>query len=91
MIVLLALYPTVMLITYLVTPRLASLPMALGMFIGNAMSISALTWLLMPLANRAFGFWLTPAPARRTRAEVLGVAAVLVGYAVILVAFLAIR
>jgi hypothetical protein len=36
-----------------------------------------------------FGFWLTPAPARRTQAEVLGIGAVLVGYAVILIAFLA--
>ena len=91
MIVLLALYPTVMLITYLLTPRLASLPMAVGMFVGNAVSVSALTWLLMPLVNRGFGFWLTPAPARRTRAEVLGIGAVLVGYAVLLIAFLALE
>ena len=91
MIVLLALYPTVMLITYLLSPRLAGLPMALAIFVGNAVSIVALTWLLMPVVNRAFGFWLTPVPARRTRAEVLGVGAVLVGYAVLLMAFLALE
>ena len=90
MIVLLALYPTVMLITYLLSPRLAGLPMALGIFVGNTVSVVALTWLLMPLVNRAFGFWLTPAPARRTRAEVLGAGALLVGYAVLLMAFLAV-
>ena len=90
MIVLLALYPTVMVLAYLLSPRLERLPLALSMFIGNVASIAVLTWLLMPLANRAFGFWLAPDPAGRARAEVLGVAAVLLGYAVAAAIFLAI-
>jgi hypothetical protein len=56
MIVLLVLYPTVMLLAHFLSPSLDSLPLALSMFIGNLASVALLTWLLMPLANRAFGF-----------------------------------
>jgi hypothetical protein len=56
MIVLLVLYPTVMLQGRFFSPWLASLPLAVSMFIGIMATVVLLTWLLMPLANRAFGF-----------------------------------
>jgi antibiotic biosynthesis monooxygenase (ABM) superfamily enzyme len=82
--VLLVLYPTVMLLGLLLSPRLATLPFPLQMFVGNAVSVAILTWLLMPLALRALAFWLTPAG---TGVGPLGLATVLVGYAVAILVF----
>jgi antibiotic biosynthesis monooxygenase (ABM) superfamily enzyme len=86
MTVLLALYPTVMLLGLVLSPRLASLPLPLQMFLSNAASVAVLTWLLMPLVARGFGFWLTPAG---TGVGALGLGAVLLGYAVAIAVFLA--
>jgi len=87
MIVLLALYPTVMLLTLFLSPWLTGLPLAGGMFISNVASVAITTW-LMPIVNRLFGFWLIPSPSRPRRIEVLGTAVVIVGYAVPLAIFL---
>jgi antibiotic biosynthesis monooxygenase (ABM) superfamily enzyme len=76
MIVLLVLYPTVMLLAYFLSPSLASLPLALSMFIGNLVSVALLTWLLMPLANRTFGFWLNPTGGPRRLVELRGTAVI---------------
>jgi antibiotic biosynthesis monooxygenase (ABM) superfamily enzyme len=84
MAVLLMLYPTVMLITLFLSPRL-HLSMATGMFVGNVVSVAALTWLLMPLANRALSRWLAPDASARTTA--LGTVSVLVLYALTIVLF----
>ena len=32
--------------------------------IGNLVSVSILTWLVMAPVNRLFGFWLVPSPSR---------------------------
>jgi antibiotic biosynthesis monooxygenase (ABM) superfamily enzyme len=85
MTVLLVLYPTVMLLGLVLSPRLAGLSFPLQMFVGNAVSVAILTWLLMPLALRAFAFWLTPAG---TGLGPLGLGTVLVGYAVAIAVFL---
>lgn len=84
MTVLLVLYPTVMLLGLVLSPRLAALPFPLQMFVGNAVSVALLTWLLMPLALRAFAFWLTPAG---TGVGPLGLATMLVGYALAILVF----
>jgi antibiotic biosynthesis monooxygenase (ABM) superfamily enzyme len=91
MIVLLVLYPTVMLQLHFLSPWLASLPLAVSTFIGNMVSVVLLTWLLMPLANRAFGFWLAPTNARGRLAELRGIAAIVAGYALAIATFLALR
>jgi len=91
MIVLLALYPTVMLLSLVLSPWLAGLPMAGAMFISNLVSVSILTWLAMAPVNRLFGFWLVPSPSRSWLVEVLGTGAVILGYAVFLAIFLALR
>ena len=91
MIVLLVLYPIVMLLTNFLSPSLASLPLAVSMFIGNLVSVALLTWLLMPLANRAFGFWLNPTGARGRLVELRGIAVIVAGYALAIAIFLALR
>ena len=91
MIVLLVLYPIVMLLTNFLSPSLASLPLAVSMFIGNLVSVALLTWLLMPLANRAFSFWLNATGARGPLVELRGIAVIVAGYALAIAIFLALR
>lgn len=88
MTVLLALYPTVMILGFTLGAGLqdAHVPFWLAMFVSNMASVAALTWLLMPGVTRALRFWLQPAGASRRR-QALGVAAVLAGYAVSLLVF----
>jgi hypothetical protein len=87
MTVLLVLYPTVVLLSRYLSPWLAGLPFAASMFVSNLVSVAILTWLLMPVVVRAFNFWLSPPPVRRARFEILGLLAVLAGYAVALIIF----
>jgi antibiotic biosynthesis monooxygenase (ABM) superfamily enzyme len=82
------LYPIVMLLERFLSPWLASLPMAMSMFIGNMASVALLTWLLMPYANRAFGFWLTPTGARGRLVELRAIAVIVAGYALTIAIFL---
>ena len=56
--VLLALFPTVMLLTIFVGPLTSPLGLAASMLIGNAMSISILQWVVMPRLTRGLDPWL---------------------------------
>jgi antibiotic biosynthesis monooxygenase (ABM) superfamily enzyme len=56
--VLLALFPTVMLLTILVGPLTSPLGTAFSMLVGNAMSISVLQWLVMPRLTKWLDPWL---------------------------------
>ncbi|WP_327585958.1 antibiotic biosynthesis monooxygenase [Nonomuraea sp. NBC_00507] len=60
--VLLGLYPTVMILNLTVGRAFEAvrLPGYLAMFISNGLSVSILTWLMMPLVNRTFTSWLSP-------------------------------
>ncbi|PBC81096.1 MULTISPECIES: antibiotic biosynthesis monooxygenase [unclassified Streptomyces] len=82
--VVLALYPTVMVLNLTVGVGLEKLTIReyIGLFLSNVLSVSALTWLLMPLVNRAFAFWLVPSRAVGRKEQVLGVALMLLGYLV---------
>jgi antibiotic biosynthesis monooxygenase (ABM) superfamily enzyme len=91
MIVLLVLYPIVMLLAYFLSPSLEFLPLAVSMFIGNLVSVALLTWLLMPLVNRAFGFWLNPTRGRGRFVELRGIAVIVAGYVLAIAIFLAFR
>ncbi len=92
MTVLLALYPTVMILYYTLGAWLddARLPLWLAMFVSNVASVAALTWLLMPGVTRALRFWLQPAASSQRR-QAFGVAAVLAGYAISLLVFALVR
>jgi antibiotic biosynthesis monooxygenase (ABM) superfamily enzyme len=56
--VVLALYPTVMLLTLFPGPYTQPLGFAVAMLIGNAMSVCLLQWVVVPLLTRAIGPWL---------------------------------
>lgn len=75
--VLFALYPTVMVLSYL-TPLMQNLSLAVQMFIGNILSVALLTWLVMPLVSQFLGFWLNGHDTNLKR-EVLGLCTVAAG------------
>ena len=75
--VLFALYPTVMVLSYL-NPLMRNLSMAVQMFIGNILSVALLTWLVMPQVSRFLGFWLNRQD-RNPKREVLGLCTVAAG------------
>ncbi|MEU6708298.1 antibiotic biosynthesis monooxygenase [Streptomyces wuyuanensis] len=87
--VVLALYPTVMILNLTVGQWFNDLGVAghIALFIGNVLSVSILTWVLMPLVNRAFAFWLLPSRARTVRTHVVGAAIVAVCCVVMVLLF----
>jgi len=85
--VLLALYPTVMLLTLVVGPLTAPLGPAVGMLIGNALSVSILQWALVPLLTVVLGRWLR-ANTRQDRAlTIAGLCLVLLLLVVLMLIF----
>jgi antibiotic biosynthesis monooxygenase (ABM) superfamily enzyme len=81
--VLLVLFPVVMLEVRFLSPLLAALPMALATFIGNAISVAAVSWVLMRVAVLCLGWWLNPGQgARRQRMELAGAATLVLLYAI---------
>jgi antibiotic biosynthesis monooxygenase (ABM) superfamily enzyme len=56
--VLFGLYPTVMLLTFFLSPHTARFGLAVAMLIGNAASVAFLEWLGMPVLSRLLGPWL---------------------------------
>jgi antibiotic biosynthesis monooxygenase (ABM) superfamily enzyme len=87
--VLLALYPTVMVLNLTLGRALGRFGVAgyLGLFISNVCSVAILTWILMPLVNRGLAFWLLPERARSARVHLAGAALVAVFYCVLLLIF----
>lgn len=87
--VVLALYPTVMVLNLTVGRELddVGVPGYLGLFVGNLLSVSILTWLLMPLVNRAFAFWLLPGRTRTVRDHVAGAALMALCWAALIALF----
>jgi uncharacterized protein len=73
MVVLLTLLPVVRLELLYLSPLLQPLNLSVATFIGNLLSAVALTWLLVPWANRAFDWWLRPTPKDSPRVEAAGV------------------
>ena len=61
--------------------------LAVATFIGNAISVSLVSWPLMQIAVFCMKWWLQPSPAHRRRAEILGIAAMLGLYLMELIAF----
>ncbi|MGP3923171.1 antibiotic biosynthesis monooxygenase [Streptomyces sp. 8N616] len=89
MTVVLALYPTVMVLNLTVGFELGKfgVPDFFGLFISNVCSVAILTWLLMPVVTRAFDRWLAPSGPRSLRFHMAGVAVVLLCYGLLLVLF----
>lgn len=87
MAVLFALYPTVMLLTMYLWPRLEWMPMPANMFLNNVASVAALTWLFMPLTIRLLGPWLAP---KSTAATVVGTLLLSVAFGAMVALFVAV-
>ncbi|MER6945319.1 antibiotic biosynthesis monooxygenase [Nonomuraea sp. NPDC000554] len=89
MCVLLALYPTVMVLNLTVGRVLtgAHLPLYLVLFISNVLSVTMLTWVLMPLVNRAFAAWLRPGVPRSFLANAAGAFVILLCFALSIAVF----
>ncbi|MBZ6077606.1 antibiotic biosynthesis monooxygenase [Microvirga sp. WGZ8] len=88
MLVLLVLFPVVMLETMFLSPHLASMHLPVAIFIGNALSVALVSWPLMAIAIACLRWWLKPAPARRWRMEMLGLASVLSLYSIEILIFM---
>ncbi len=90
MLVLLGLYPVVFLFGFFVgTPLLSEalgLPFWLVLFIGNVAGVVILNW-LVPWISGRFGWWLQPAGSETRQRTVIGIAILLVLYALLLLAF----
>lgn len=90
MLVVLMIYPVVFLFGYFVqTPFLtgrAGLPFSIALFIANVFSVFALNY-LVPWASVRFAWWLQPAGAHAGRNEAMGVALIVVFYAILLTVF----
>ncbi len=88
--VLLALYPTVMVLNLTVGRALTDAGVAgyLGLFISNVLSVGILTWVLMPMVvNRSLAFWLAPDRPRSRRLDLAGAIVVAVCYAALIAIF----
>ncbi|MCW6509989.1 antibiotic biosynthesis monooxygenase [Lichenifustis flavocetrariae] len=85
--VLLVLFPIVMLEIRFLSPLLSGLPLALSTFIGNAISVSVVSWPLMAVAIFGLGWWLRPPAHHRRRTELLGLSTLAALYALELLIF----
>lgn len=80
MLVLLVLFPLVLLEMKFLVPHIGNLGVALATFIGNAISVSLVSWPMMPVAIYFLGWWLQPNPEQRTQTNILGFVVVLFLY-----------
>jgi len=89
MLVLAVLYPTVMLLSRFLGPVVdhAGAPPWLALWISQIVSIVAMQWWLMPAASRPLRRWLDPVDGAGARVSGVGVAVILVVYAVTLTVF----
>jgi uncharacterized protein len=87
MLVLLVLFPIVMLEFKFLAPFTADLDVSLATFIGNALSVSLISWPLMPLAILLLGWWLMPTKKRQLKVTLAGVIVVLILYLIEVIAF----
>jgi antibiotic biosynthesis monooxygenase (ABM) superfamily enzyme len=75
--VLLALYPTVMILSIITGPLMRNLSLPVQMLIGNTLSVALLTFLIMPWVSRWLDFWLSiPAQGGVWWREALGICTV---------------
>ena len=76
--VLLGLYPTVMLLTFFISPHTQSLGLAWSMLIGNTLSVAILQWAVMPALGKILSSWLTTTDAVRKSLSWAGALAIVV-------------
>lgn len=81
MLVLLGLFPIVMLELKFLYPLMVNLNPSLSTFIGNTISVTLVSWPMMPIAIYFLGWWLDPSYKNRLRDTILGTFIILILYA----------
>lgn len=87
MIVLVILFPIVMMEQAFLSPLTAGLNPSLAMFIGNAVSVSLISFPMMPIVINLLGWWLFPKGKNRVLMTVVGTLVVLLAYVVEIILF----
>lgn len=88
MLVVLGLFPLVMLQMRFLNPWLTShLPLSPATLVANIVSACLISYLTMPLGVRLFSWWLYPKPAEAVRTNLVGIAALVLCYAVLVLLF----
>lgn len=82
MIVLLVLFPIVMLELKYLSPLMQNLNLSLATFIGNAISVTLISFPMMPIALYLLGWWLTPRHSQRVMISLIGTLVLLLLYIV---------
>lgn len=80
MVILLVLFPIVMLEFKYLNPHLKELNISLSTFIGNAISVSLISFPMMPIAIRCLRWWLTPELEPRKGVDMVGTLVVMALY-----------
>ncbi|PYE12298.1 hypothetical protein DFR67_12321 [Williamsia limnetica] len=93
MMVLLVLYPTVMILSRFIGPSFDDWGAEpwLSMWMSQILSVSLLTYVLMPAATSIFSFWLDPERGSSVKVSIVGAVVVVVLYAVTLAIFASVR
>jgi antibiotic biosynthesis monooxygenase (ABM) superfamily enzyme len=71
--VLVGLYPTAVILTLAISEIWPDAPLWESLLLSNVISVSLLTWVVMPLVNRSLRFWLAPDGPSSRRADAIGV------------------
>lgn len=80
MIILLVLFPIVMFELKFLMPYLKGLNFSLATFISNAISVTLISWPMMPIAIFFLGWWLSPKGTQRMRKTIIGTGLVFLLY-----------
>ncbi len=83
-----ALYPTVMLLSYFLTPFLKFLPFSGQMLVGNFASVCFLQWVGMPVLTGCLSFWLRPSGSMSPVVNLAGLAGIVAGISLLLWVFI---
>lgn len=87
MLVLLVLYPIVMLELKFLSPLTAGLHLSIATFIGNALSVSLISWPMMPLAIVGLSWWLTPKASSASKTTWIGILVIILLYLIEVILF----
>jgi uncharacterized protein len=72
--VLVGLYPTVVILTVVIAEIWPGAQLWISLLVGNILSVSLLTWVVMPVVTRALGFWMRSGPRPDPRTDLVGLA-----------------
>ncbi|GAA5442484.1 hypothetical protein Misp06_00658 [Microbulbifer sp. NBRC 101763] len=87
MLIILALYPIIMLISIWILPLMENWKSAMSLFVSSLISVSVLTWVAMPIVTRVFSFWLSGGEEVKTKTTIIGASIVVLLYLMAILLF----